>query len=413
MPRVGCKQCGKVLRAGLAKCSRCGTAVTNQTRGGRRASLVIGCSAAAIIFGVAAAAVYISHVHPKTASASQQAVSAAPIVRSPSCMRTAIPKADHAKQRTLEDVFSLAVAPVATTNEWDVAEADLLCAQGLPGAEGATVAECLRTLDDWTEHVRKEIIRTYPKFLRHPALADNSEARYCVMMITTVLAEDMGCGYNMDLVNSGVMNDLTTRTFFRNSADLFIHGLLTGKKKGTCSSMPVFVTAIGRRLGFPLKLVGAKAHLFVRWEDAKERFNIECAGQGVAFYPDEYYMAWPQPISEDEIKQGLYLRSLTTAEELGTFLSLRASCLMANARYDDARSPAEKALVLYPADRTARQILMELAGMHQRQAVADRQRAMEDAAATMRANKQHEAANLVLGYEPAPGPAGSFRKGGR
>ncbi len=256
-------------------------------------------------------------------------------------------------------------------------------------------------------------MRTYPKFLRQPALADNSEARYCVMMITTVLAEDMGCGYNMDLVNSGVMNDLTTRTFFRNSADLFIHGLLTGKRKGTCSSMPVFVTAIGRRLGFPLKLVGANAHLLVRWEDAKERFNIECAGQGVAFYPDEYYMKWPHPVSQDEVKQGLYLRSLTRAEELGTLLSLRASCLMANARYDDARSPAEKALLLYPADRTARQVLMELAGMHQHQAVANRERAMESAAATLRANNQHEVANLMLGYEPAPGPAGSFRKGGR
>lgn len=412
MPLVECKQCGKTLKAGLAKCPRCGTAISNQARGTRRTSLVICCSAAVIIFGLVAATVHISHLHPKQPSPSQETVSAAPVVRSPSCMRTPLPKTDHAKQRTLDGILAAAMVSATTTELWDIAEANLLCAQGLPGSEGAAVTECLRTLDEWSEHVRSEIVRTYPKFLRQPALADNSEARYCVMMITTVLAEDMGCGYNMDLVNSGVMNDLTTRTFFRNSADLFIHGLLTGKKTGTCSSMPVLVTAIGRRLGFPLKLVGAKAHLFVRWEDAKERFNIECAGQGVAFYPDEYYMSWPLPISEDEIKQRLYLRSLTTAEELGAFLSLRASCLMANARYDEARSPAEKALVFYPADRAARQILTELAGMHQRQAVADRQRAMEDAAATLRANKQHEAANL-LGYEPAPGPAGSFRKGGR
>ena len=32
--------------------------------------------------------------------------------------------------------------------------------------------------------------------------------------------------------------------------------------------------AVGRRLGYPLKLVTTKGHLFVRWEGAGERFNI-------------------------------------------------------------------------------------------------------------------------------------------
>lgn len=39
--------------------------------------------------------------------------------------------------------------------------------------------------------------------------------------------------------------------------------------------------AIGRRLGYPLKLVECKGHLFVRWEDAKERFNIEGTSRGL------------------------------------------------------------------------------------------------------------------------------------
>jgi hypothetical protein len=55
---------------------------------------------------------------------------------------------------------------------------------------------------------------------------------------------------------------------------LFLHGLTQGRG-GTCLSMPVAYVAVGRRLGYPLKLVTAKGHLFARWEslDGKERLT--------------------------------------------------------------------------------------------------------------------------------------------
>jgi hypothetical protein len=46
------------------------------------------------------------------------------------------------------------------------------------------------------------------------------------------------------------------------------------RRMGTCSSMPVLYVTLGRRLGYPVKLVTAKAHLFVRWEQTGERFNL-------------------------------------------------------------------------------------------------------------------------------------------
>jgi hypothetical protein len=59
------------------------------------------------------------------------------------------------------------------------------------------------------------------------------------------------------------------------SRNLFIHGLLGGHG-GSCVTMPVLYAAIGRRLRYPIKLVGAKQHTFCRWDDgAGERFNIE------------------------------------------------------------------------------------------------------------------------------------------
>lgn len=59
--------------------------------------------------------------------------------------------------------------------------------------------------------------------------------------------------------------------------------------RGTCSSLPPLYVAIGRRLGYPLKLVKSFAHLFARWDNgAGERFNIECTARQFVSHPDEY-----------------------------------------------------------------------------------------------------------------------------
>jgi hypothetical protein len=121
-----------------------------------------------------------------------------------------------------------------------------------------------------------------------------------------------------------VPNDFT---FFGNSRDLFVHGLTEAEHEGTCASLPVFYVAIGRRLGYPLKLVECKGHLFVRWEDGKERFNIEGTNRGLNCYPDEEYMEWPWPISQEELATGMYMKSLSPRRELAAFLELRSLCL--------------------------------------------------------------------------------------
>jgi len=55
---------------------------------------------------------------------------------------------------------------------------------------------------------------------------------------------------------------------FKNSRDLFLHGMVGSDNGGTCVSMPVLYVAVGRRLGYPMRLVLAKAHVFARWDDA-------------------------------------------------------------------------------------------------------------------------------------------------
>ena len=117
-------------------------------------------------------------------------------------------------------------------------------------------------------------------------------------------------------------------SFFSDSKAVFIHGMTRPNGLGTCSSMPVFYVAIGRRLGYPLKLVKAKGHLFARWDEGRSRsFNIECTSIGFVSHTDEEYRTWPAPFKPDEEQSESYLKSLTPVQELAVFLTIRGECL--------------------------------------------------------------------------------------
>ncbi len=140
--------------------------------------------------------------------------------------------------------------------------------------------------------------------------------------------------------------------FFADSQDIFLHGLIGSRRMGTCSSLPVLYAAVGRRLGYPLKLVTTKAHLFLRWEDGKERFNLEATGRGMNRYDDDHFKKWPFTVSEEEIRAEGYLKSLTAAEELAVFLSLRGNCLKEGGRMEEAATCYAQAARLAPGSRS-------------------------------------------------------------
>jgi hypothetical protein len=101
--------------------------------------------------------------------------------------------------------------------------------------------------------------------------------------------------------------------------------------------MPVLYIAIGRRLGYPLYLLRAKEHFFVRWDEAGgERFNIECTSRGFRSPDDEYYHRWPKPLTAEDLRAGIFLRNLRPREELAEFLCSRTHCLIDHLRLGDA-----------------------------------------------------------------------------
>ncbi len=221
----------------------------------------------------------------------------------------------------------------------DIAEMNLLCAQGLPGAENLDIDKCLGKINEWIPRIRHEQDRHLYRMKQMPEFYKNSEAYFRCYLMAQTLGEDMGLSYNMDLVNSGIMADTASTRFYRDSRDIFIHGLLSDWKKGTCSTFPVLLAATGRRMGYPIRLMlGSGGHVVCLWEspDGKERFNFDSQGTGCDSKPDEYYRNWPKKATDAEVESEGYMRSLTPSEELAVFLSLRACCLLEHNRIPEA-----------------------------------------------------------------------------
>lgn len=218
----------------------------------------------------------------------------------------------------LRQLLSLSASELATC---DIALLNLLCAEGLSGSEGLSLQTCLVTLDRWAEYVHFETERHFYRFNREPAEYESSEPFFRMLVMVTVLQRTLGVRYNNNRIG-----DMST-DFFRDSRDLFIHGLLSGDRTGTCASIPVLYCAIGRRLGYPLNLALSKRHVYVRWESADCTLNLEVSGQGLACPPDDHFASGHFTLTPTEAASGVFLRSLKPAEAIAEFLMNRGCCL--------------------------------------------------------------------------------------
>lgn len=249
--------------------------------------------------------------------------------------------------------------PAAELANVDIAEANLLCAKGLPGSENLNVRGSLKLIDYWTDQVGLETRRNWHRFKERPDEYENSEIFYRMGMLVTVLQQDLNVHYNAELID--VPNNKVDEKFLADSANMFITGLLGEKRMGTCSSMPVLYAAIGRRLGYPLSLVSAKDHLFLRWQrsGSDEFVNVEATSQGIALHDDNYYKKW-RGITDEDIKSGMCLRSLDPVEELAVFVQTRAAVLQHHNRPQEALVAYAEAARLWPANRVLKTFLADL-----------------------------------------------------
>lgn len=254
-------------------------------------------------------------------------------------------RAQEIRPTTLRELLALSPQDL---QRCDIARMNLLCAEALHGAEHLNLDSYLARLDAMAKHIELETRRHYYRFQNNRAEFNQSEGYFRMLLMAVTLQEDFGIRYNPDRITA-VGEFEPNETFFADSRDVFIHGASAEDRgMGTCSSLPVLYVAIGRRLGYPLKLVPTQNHLFIRWDEDRERFNVDATGRGMNLHDDDYYRNWPFHISPEQEKRFGYLRSMTAADELTTFLSMRGHCLVASGALDDALMIHEAALRLSP-----------------------------------------------------------------
>ncbi len=239
------------------------------------------------------------------------------------------PNEDNSSIKNPSSVSDLILLSEDQLANIDIAKVNLICAQGLQGSENLNIDQCMSILDDWAEQARIDMEKRLPYFSQYSAKYDNSVILYKIVNMILFLKNTIGVNYNLDIMKS---------RDFLDSKDHFIHGCLTGKKEGGCVSIPITCVAVGRRLGYPLKLVTTREHVFFRWDDGKEVINFEaCCRGGCDSHPDSYYKSFPARVSEAEIKDNHYLKSLTPKDELALFLETRGHLLADTGNKNEAQ----------------------------------------------------------------------------
>jgi hypothetical protein len=201
---------------------------------------------------------------------------------------------------------------------YDIAAVNLACAVGLPDAGGIDPDLATHRLDFWSRRVGQATEQALPQFRRKRHDYRNSEGYFRMLVLVEVLQRDCGVRYNRAKIPGHVP---------LNTADIFVHGVTQGWG-GTCASLPVVYAAVGRRLGYPLKLALARTeksgHCFVRWDDPSgERFNVEATSLGMNSDPDDYYRTGVYQVTPADERGCCLLRSLTPRQELASFLMER------------------------------------------------------------------------------------------
>jgi len=250
-------------------------------------------------------------------------------------------KADiEVQERTqIPTLGELLAMPSEELEQQDIAVVNLVCAQGLYGAKNLDINKCLEQIDVWATQAR--ILLSEREFMFHqaPERSNYSINRWRCGGLGLFLSKIIGLSYHPDRRNlkSGGIYDTH---HFQDSRDFMIHGLILEKNRGTCASMPVLYAAIARRLGYPIKFVRTRNHLFLRWVDpeGKENFNIEWTDVYVDFRSNDYYKSWPAQLNLGEIERQGYLIPLSAERTMSSFMHHRAMCLWFHGDLTEAKN---------------------------------------------------------------------------
>lgn len=236
----------------------------------------------------------------------------------------------------------------------DIARMNLLCTEGLPGAEDVNVPQLLKTLDSWALWIGVNTKRHHYRFETDPKYYNNSEGDFRMAILSATLQQQYGVQYSPARAEPQMLGGPyaeTDEAFFADPRDIFINGLLSGKHYGTCSSMPLLFVAVAQRLGYPVHLAMAKNHFIVRYDEGVRHFNVEATSPGYAVHGDEYYkegMKGISPTTDAEAQSQHLFQPMNGREVLAACLDSRSACFNAAGQLEKAREAALAAHKLAP-----------------------------------------------------------------
>ncbi|WP_158622235.1 transglutaminase family protein [Corallococcus sp. CA047B] len=126
---------------------------------------------------------------------------------------------------------------------------------------------------------------------------------------------------------------------------------LLSTKRGNCVSLPVLWYAVAERLGYPVAMVEAPHHFFLRYEDGRFRSNIEATSGGGEASNEKIILDLEIP--QEAISSGAMMRSLSKKELLGALIAEVAARLMQDWNLGLAARLSELALTAHPRSMTA------------------------------------------------------------
>lgn len=112
-------------------------------------------------------------------------------------------------------------------------------------------------------------------------------------------------------------------------------GYLLRTRNGTCSTMPLLVTLVGRRIGLNMTLAYGPKHVLMKFKDSTgEHWNLE-ATSGAGYTRESYYRAQFH-MTDKALANGIYLRTLNDEETTAAMANFLLEWLMKNNRPEDA-----------------------------------------------------------------------------
>ena len=263
---------------------------------------------------------------------------------------SSLPHASPPAVLAFADIFDMTPEQVG---QHDIAQLNLACSSGLKGAESLDGAASLALLDAWAREAGESTKQNLWRYHANPGLWKQSENWFRVSCMVRCLRVHAGTQYVPALRTHPPSRDMWDLKFYRDAHSIFLFGLLTGLRQGTCTSLPVLTVAVGRRLGYPLKLVKSAGHLFVRWDDGsgKEVFNIESTDEFAEIKSDDFYRSFPLPMNPADEASGRMMVSMTPVQELALFCFLRGHNLWQNGDLAGARQAYLKGHMLDPNSR--------------------------------------------------------------